>query len=164
MELLTATNRIRKVLSSFYDARTSRPWCVEYRNADYEMGHTGTSNAESYCQATTTPWDSAATTGACARPRVVAGGAGARFAAPIQNRRPAGSRLPWQDAIAPHSEVAGNSELMLLCDGNHGCANVTCKHHHYATDWLRLGLSETPAPAHRTAWWYPLPLFAAGIW
>lgn len=44
--------------------------------------------------------------------------------------------FPWQDAERLHSEVGDNSELMLLPDGNHGCANVTYKHRHYGADWM----------------------------
>ena len=49
--------------------------------------------------------------------------------------------FPWQDAERLHDEIAGQSELMLLPDGNHGCANVTYKHRHYAADWLASALA-----------------------
>jgi dienelactone hydrolase len=49
--------------------------------------------------------------------------------------------FPWQDAERLHEEVGDNSELMLLPDGNHGCANVTYKHRHYGADWMASKLS-----------------------
>ncbi len=62
-KLLNVTHRTRKVLSFFNDARTSRRWCMECRNADYEMGHTRSSRARDHCLAKLTPCGSAATTG-----------------------------------------------------------------------------------------------------
>ncbi len=49
--------------------------------------------------------------------------------------------FPWQDAERLHHEVGENSELMLLPDGNHGCANVTYKHRNYGADWMAAALA-----------------------
>jgi len=44
--------------------------------------------------------------------------------------------FPWTDAQRLTNEVAGASELMLLADGNHGCANVSYRHRPYSADWM----------------------------
>ncbi|HEY2574738.1 MAG TPA: alpha/beta fold hydrolase [Streptosporangiaceae bacterium] len=44
--------------------------------------------------------------------------------------------FPWQDAQRLYDEVGPTAELLLLEDGNHGCANVTYRHRPYAADWL----------------------------
>jgi pimeloyl-ACP methyl ester carboxylesterase len=44
--------------------------------------------------------------------------------------------FPWQDAERLHGEIAGDAELLLLPDGNHGCANVPYKHRQYGADWM----------------------------
>jgi len=44
--------------------------------------------------------------------------------------------LPWQDAIRLRDEAAGPTELLLIDDGNHGCANVPHKHRPYSADWM----------------------------
>jgi len=44
--------------------------------------------------------------------------------------------FPWQDAERLASETGDNAELLLLDDGNHGCANVPYKHRHYSADWM----------------------------
>jgi dienelactone hydrolase len=43
------------------------------------------------------------------------------------------------------AQARGESELLMLEDGNHGCANVIYKHRPYGADWMarHLGLSET---------------------
>ncbi len=70
-------------------------------------------------------------------------GVGARITAPILIIAGQQDRIfPWQDAERLHAEIAGHSELMLLPDGNHGCANVTYKHRHYAADWLATALAD----------------------
>src|ERR1017187_7444779 len=49
--------------------------------------------------------------------------------------------FPWQDAQRLQSEAGGEAELLLLADGNHGCANVPYRHRNYSADWMasRLG-------------------------
>jgi 2,6-dihydroxypseudooxynicotine hydrolase len=44
--------------------------------------------------------------------------------------------FPWQDAQRLQSEAGGEAELLLLEDGNHGCANVPYQHRHYSADWM----------------------------
>ncbi len=64
-------------------------------------------------------------------------GVGPRISAPILVIAGQRDRIfPWQDAERLHKEIGANSELMLLPDGNHGCANVTYKHRHYGADWM----------------------------
>jgi dienelactone hydrolase len=43
--------------------------------------------------------------------------------------------FPWQDASRLAQE-AGHAKLLLLQEGNHGCANVTYLHRPYAADWM----------------------------
>jgi 2,6-dihydroxypseudooxynicotine hydrolase len=64
-------------------------------------------------------------------------GVGAKISAPLLIIAGQKDRIfPWQDAERLHKEVGDNSELLLLPDGNHGCANVTYKHRHYGADWM----------------------------
>jgi len=44
--------------------------------------------------------------------------------------------FPWQDAERLASEIGSRAELLLLDDGNHGCANVSYKHRLYSADWM----------------------------
>jgi dienelactone hydrolase len=44
--------------------------------------------------------------------------------------------LPWQDAVRLCDEAGDHAELLLLDDGNHGCANVPYKHRPYSADWM----------------------------
>ncbi len=44
--------------------------------------------------------------------------------------------IPWQDGRRLRDEAGGEAELLLLPDGNHGCANVPYKHRPYAADWM----------------------------
>jgi 2,6-dihydroxypseudooxynicotine hydrolase len=48
--------------------------------------------------------------------------------------------FPWQDA-ARLAEEAPRSELLLLEEGNHGCANAVYQHRPYAADWMAEQLS-----------------------
>ena len=43
--------------------------------------------------------------------------------------------FPWQTRAAGH-ETGDNAELLLLDDGNHGCANVPYQHRPYSADWM----------------------------
>ena len=36
--------------------------------------------------------------------------------------------IPWQHAVRLRDAVAGPVELLMLEDGNHGCANVAARH------------------------------------
>jgi dienelactone hydrolase len=44
--------------------------------------------------------------------------------------------FPWQDADRLAGEIGSHAELLLLEDGNHGCANVPYKHRPYSADWM----------------------------
>jgi 2,6-dihydroxypseudooxynicotine hydrolase len=69
-------------------------------------------------------------------------GVGAKITAPLLIIAGQRDRIfPWQDAERLHQEVGQNSELMLLPDGNHGCANVTYKHRNYGADWMAAALA-----------------------
>jgi dienelactone hydrolase len=50
--------------------------------------------------------------------------------------------FPWTDAERLVAETGDNAELLLLEDGNHGCANVPYRHRHYSADWMaaKLGI------------------------
>jgi 2,6-dihydroxypseudooxynicotine hydrolase len=42
----------------------------------------------------------------------------------------------WQQAQRLANEAAGPAELLLLEQGNHGCANLTYRHRPYSADWM----------------------------
>jgi dienelactone hydrolase len=42
----------------------------------------------------------------------------------------------WQQAQRLTQEAAGPAELLLLEEGNHGCANVSYRHRPYSADWM----------------------------
>jgi 2,6-dihydroxypseudooxynicotine hydrolase len=44
--------------------------------------------------------------------------------------------FPWQDAARLRDSVPGPAELLLLDEGNHGCANMPYRHRPYAADWM----------------------------
>lgn len=44
--------------------------------------------------------------------------------------------FPWQDADRLASEIGPSAELLLLEEGNHGCANVVYRHRPYSADWM----------------------------
>ena len=44
--------------------------------------------------------------------------------------------FPWQDAARLADEAQGTSELLVIDDGNHGCANVIPQHRPYGADWI----------------------------
>ena len=44
--------------------------------------------------------------------------------------------IPWQQARQLAEEAAGPAELLLLEQGNHGCANLTYRHRPYSADWM----------------------------
>ena len=43
--------------------------------------------------------------------------------------------IPWQDAARLVEEASGPSELLLLEQGNHGCANLAPFHRYRTADW-----------------------------
>jgi dipeptidyl aminopeptidase/acylaminoacyl peptidase len=49
--------------------------------------------------------------------------------------------IPWKQAQRVADEVGDNAELLLLEDGNHGCANVAYKHRYRSADWMAERLS-----------------------
>jgi dipeptidyl aminopeptidase/acylaminoacyl peptidase len=49
--------------------------------------------------------------------------------------------IPWQDAQRLAQEAGGPVDLVLLDDGNHGCANVPHKHRYLSADWMAAQLS-----------------------
>jgi dipeptidyl aminopeptidase/acylaminoacyl peptidase len=49
--------------------------------------------------------------------------------------------FPWADAERLASETGENAELLLLEEGNHGCANVPYQHRYYSADWMASRLS-----------------------
>ena len=60
----------------------------------------------------------------------------------IQGRR---DRLfSWREGERLVAEAAGPAELLVLDEGNHGCANVTYRHRPYAADWLARHLGVEP--------------------
>jgi alpha-beta hydrolase superfamily lysophospholipase len=44
--------------------------------------------------------------------------------------------FPWEDAARLAEEAGGESELLVLDQGNHGCANVIYRHRPFSADWL----------------------------
>jgi 2,6-dihydroxypseudooxynicotine hydrolase len=53
--------------------------------------------------------------------------------------------IPWEHAVRLRDAVAGPVELLMLEDGNHGCANVAPWHRPITADWLADRLA-VPAP------------------
>jgi pimeloyl-ACP methyl ester carboxylesterase len=50
--------------------------------------------------------------------------------------------IPWQQAERLRDSVAGPAELLMLEQGNHGCANVTPWHRPYTADWVATQLHD----------------------
>ena len=44
--------------------------------------------------------------------------------------------FPWEQAQRLADEAGGEAELLLLADGNHGCANLPQHHRPYTADWM----------------------------
>jgi hypothetical protein len=55
--------------------------------------------------------------------------------------------IPWQHAQRLVAEAAGPAELLLLEEGNHGCANLAPFHRYKTADWAAAQL-HAPAPRH----------------
>ncbi len=49
--------------------------------------------------------------------------------------------FPWQQARLLAESAGGPAELLLLEEGNHGCANVPYRHRPYSADWMAARLS-----------------------
>lgn len=52
--------------------------------------------------------------------------------------------IPWQDAARLVEEASGPSELLLLDQGNHGCANLAPFHRYRTADWVAEQLGAEP--------------------
>jgi dipeptidyl aminopeptidase/acylaminoacyl peptidase len=54
--------------------------------------------------------------------------------------------IPWQHAVKLAEHAGGETELLMLEAGNHGCMNVAEEHRPYSADWMaaRLDVKETP--------------------
>jgi dipeptidyl aminopeptidase/acylaminoacyl peptidase len=52
--------------------------------------------------------------------------------------------IPWQDAVRLAEEAGGETRLLLLEEGNHGCMNVAAQHRQKTADWVaaQLGAGE----------------------
>jgi dipeptidyl aminopeptidase/acylaminoacyl peptidase len=52
--------------------------------------------------------------------------------------------IPWQHAVKLSEQAGGETELLMLEDGNHGCMNVAQEHRPYSADWMaaRLDVKE----------------------
>lgn len=60
--------------------------------------------------------------------------------------------IPWQQAVRLATELGGRAELLMLENGNHGCANVAPWHRPYTADWLAERLAAQPTrPVPSTA-------------
>ncbi|WP_448626576.1 alpha/beta hydrolase family protein [Geodermatophilus sp. URMC 64] len=51
--------------------------------------------------------------------------------------------IPWQHAERLRDTAGGEVELLMLEDGNHGCANLAPWHRPYTADWLAARLTAT---------------------
>jgi dipeptidyl aminopeptidase/acylaminoacyl peptidase len=56
--------------------------------------------------------------------------------------------IPWQHAEQLSRTAGGETELLVLEDGNHGCANVAPWHRPYTADWLAARLARPPHEEH----------------
>jgi dienelactone hydrolase len=54
--------------------------------------------------------------------------------------------IPWQQAQRLVQEAGGPAELLLLEQGNHGCANLAPLHRYYTADWVADVLGAGAAP------------------
>ena len=55
--------------------------------------------------------------------------------------------IPWEQADRLHLQAAGPATLLMLEDGNHGCANVADQHRPRTADWLVARLADGPEPS-----------------
>ena len=54
--------------------------------------------------------------------------------------------FPWQDGQRLASEARGESRVVLLEEGNHGCANVVYRHRSLGADWMAQHLDVAANP------------------
>ncbi len=54
----------------------------------------------------------------------------------------------FHDAERLATQTRGPSEVLLLDDGNHGCANVVYRHRPYSADWMAQQLDAAPSGAN----------------
>jgi dipeptidyl aminopeptidase/acylaminoacyl peptidase len=54
--------------------------------------------------------------------------------------------IPWENSVRLRDAVAGPVELLMLEDGNHGCADVAAQHRPLTADWLAARLAGGPEP------------------
>ena len=54
--------------------------------------------------------------------------------------------IPWENAVRMRDAVAGPATLLMLEDGNHGCANVAPQHRPITADWLARACWAAPNP------------------
>jgi 2,6-dihydroxypseudooxynicotine hydrolase len=52
--------------------------------------------------------------------------------------------IPWQQQQRMHDETSSVSTLLMLENGNHGCANVLAEHRYLTADWMARQLGVTP--------------------
>jgi dipeptidyl aminopeptidase/acylaminoacyl peptidase len=52
--------------------------------------------------------------------------------------------IPWEQARQLADDAGDAAELLLLAQGNHGCANVPYQHRPYAADWMARQLAPPP--------------------
>lgn len=58
--------------------------------------------------------------------------------------------IPWQHAVRLRDAVSGPVELLMLEQGNHGCADLAPWHRPRTADWLAARLTGAPAPTIST--------------
>jgi dienelactone hydrolase len=58
--------------------------------------------------------------------------------------------IPWENAVRLRDAVAGPATLLMLEDGNHGCANVAPQHRPITADWMAARLLGAPEPQFPT--------------
>jgi 2,6-dihydroxypseudooxynicotine hydrolase len=49
--------------------------------------------------------------------------------------------IPWQQSDRLRRATGGHVDLLMLEDGNHGCANVAPWHRPFTADWLAARLT-----------------------
>ena len=49
--------------------------------------------------------------------------------------------FPWSDGVRLADEASGDSTVVLLDEGNHGCANVVYRHRPLSADWMATRLA-----------------------
>lgn len=70
--------------------------------------------------------------------------------------------IPWENAVRLRDGVSGPVQLLMLEDGNHGCANVSPQHRPLTADWLAARLLGAPEPHVPTEFPTAVPTAKAG--